>query len=364
MNHVMDTFLSNITLIIAYMYIANKLKEFIILKTKKWLKLLWLTAIISSLLSIWVMHYPLQAAGMRIDLRAIPIFFTSFLFGWKNGLITILLPAWLRYEMGGPTVIQGIIQSILLPFLIGSLFHRKKAVNPPFTMVHFNHMGAAFLIYELIKSISMLWTTPATGATILFMCIFETIALLTIGLINNDVNRNLLTIKELEYQSRHDYMTNLYNLRHFHSKVEDIIRKKIPFVIALFDVDYFKNYNDTHGHLAGDTVLRTVGQLLMDSMREEDVFARYGGEEFIVCFTNVTNVRQAAEIAERFRCLVETYPFQGEEQQPNGSLTISMGLSTVSNHKSLRTLIEEADHALYLAKKAGRNTFKIYPDQD
>ena len=58
-----------------------------------------------------------------------------------------------------------------------------------------------------------------------------------------------------------------------------------PIVIAMMDVDYFKKYNDIHGHPAGDAVLRTIAQLLNDTMRQEDIFARYGGEEFIMCFT-------------------------------------------------------------------------------
>lgn len=126
------------------------------------------------------------------------------------------------------------------------------------------------------------------------------------------------------------------------------------------DVDYFKNYSDTHGHPAGDAVLRTIGQLLSDSMREEDVFARYGGKEFIICFSNVNSLQTAAGIAERFRNLVETYPFYGEEKQPNGTLTISIGLSSVLIEKSLDKLIDEADKALFVSKEARRNSIHLY----
>lgn len=360
MHEILDAFLANLTLIISFMYIVLKLKEFIITKVKNLKKFIWLVPLLISVLSIGVMHHPLLFEGMRIDLRGVPLFFISYLSGWKLGALSILLPAWYRFELGGPTVIQGITLTIIIPFLVGSLFHRPKTFNPPYTMLNLTHMLAGFIVYEVVKSLLMFWTTPAETRTILYMVFFEFSALLPIGLINNDTNRNLLLRKELEFHSRHDNMTNLYNLRYFKSKVDVLISQQRLFVIAMFDVDFFKNYNDTHGHPAGDVVLQTIGQLLNDSMREEDVFARYGGEEFIICFSNITNTQNAYKMAARFRNLVETYPFHGEERQPNGKLTISLGLSSVSNGKSLDSLIDEADQALYIAKNSGKNTVHIY----
>ncbi len=360
MHEIIDIFLANITLIIAFMYISLKIKEVFVTKVKGFYKYIWLAPFLISLLSIWVMHHPLFYEGMRIDLRGVPIFFISYLGGWKFGAISIILPILYRIDLGGPTVIQGITQVILVPYLIGAIFHRPKTFNPPYTLLNLKHMLMGFVVYELIKSLLMIWTTPANYQTILLMFIFEVFALVTIGIMNNDTNQNSLIKKELEFQSRHDNMTNLYNLRYFKSKVDILITQNKPFVIAMFDVDYFKNYNDTHGHPAGDVVLRMIGQLLTVSMREEDVFARYGGEEFIICFSNVTSSKTAIKIAERFRFLVETYPFPGEEKQPNGTLTISIGLSSASNNKKLDLLIEEADQALYIAKKLGKNNVQVY----
>jgi diguanylate cyclase len=359
MHEVIDIFVANITLIISFMYIALKVKELLINKLKRIFNIIWTFALVISLLSIWVMHHPLLHEGMRIDLRGIPIYFISYLGGWKLGIIATILPSWYRFELGGPTVMQGITQAILLPFAIGAIFHRKKAFSPPLTILNLKHMFLGFVTYSIIKSLLMIWTTPATLTTTIIMLMFEGIGLLIIGIINNDVNRNLLYKNELEFHSRHDNMTNLYNLRYFRSRVSSIMENSTPFVIAMFDVDYFKNYNDTHGHPAGDAALRTIGQLLNDSMRKEDVFARYGGEEFIICFTNVTNTTSFS-IAERFRQLVETYPFYGEDQQPSGKLTISMGISSTSTNKNLDTLIEEADQALYSAKNSGRNKVHLY----
>jgi len=353
MHQIIDSFLENMTLIVTFMFLALKLKEFITIKIKNISYVIWLAPIAISLLSMFIMHHPLQYEG--IDLRSVPLFFISYLGGWKLGLFSIILPTWYRIELGGPTVLEGIIQSILIPILIGSLFHNRKEFNPPYTIINIKHMTVGFTFYQIFRSALMLWTTPVTLKTVLTMILFETFAILSIGFMQNDSNRNFLSKKELEFYSRHDTMTNLYNLRHFKSKVEQLIHQRKPFVIAMFDVDYFKNYNDTHGHPAGDAVLRTIGQLLSDSVREDDVFARYGGEEFIICFSNITNIQKSAAIAERFRQKVEEYKFYGEETQPTGRITISIGLSGGSAGKALDELIDEADRALYKAKKAGRN---------
>lgn len=130
-------------------------------------------------------------------------------------------------------------------------------------------------------------------------------------------------------------------------------------VIAMFDVDYFKAFNDTHGHPAGDRVLKTVAQILKENMRENDIVGRYGGEEFIICFREPGGIENVQRIAERFRKMIEHYHFPGEEKQPNKSITISLGISYPSSSKTLEQLIEEADLALYQAKETGRNRVEI-----
>lgn len=221
-------------------------------------------------------------------------------------------------------------------------------------------MIIAFLFYQILRSFITLLTLPIHFRTIIALILFETIAVISIGLMQNDLNRNQLTKKELEFQSRHDGMTNLYNLRHFRKKVDQLIDQKNPFCIGMFDVDHFKTYNDTHGHPAGDEVLKVIGQLLSKSVRKGDIFARYGGEEFIICISGKTEMQSVKAIAEEFRHKVETYPFYGAHTQPAGKVTISIGLSSSSSEKTLDELINEADQALYKAKKAGRNLIAIH----
>ena len=356
MHSIGRSFLENMTLIITFIYLMLKCKEFLILRFKNITRFIWIAPIAVSLLSVLIMLYqPLLYKGFRLDLRGVPILYISYLLGWKLSFLSIILPSLFRFELGGLTVFEGIIQGIVIPYLVGSSFHDKKNYRPPYTIINFKRMMLSFLCYQLVRWRFLLWPILKSTNIMLSMIFFEMVAMLCIFWMGNDVSRNLLTKKELEYYARHDNMTNLYNLRFFRKNVEKLMQSNQPFVIAMFDVDHFKNYNDTHGHPAGDDILRTIGQLLSTNMRKEDIFARYGGEEFIICISNVTTMQIAVSIAERFQQKIEEHIFYGEETQPSGKITISIGLSSISNGKSLDQLIEEADKMLYKAKKLGRN---------
>ena len=122
---------------------------------------------------------------------------------------------------------------------------------------------------------------------------------------------------------------------------------------AMVDVDNFKTYNDTHGHTAGDEVLRRVAETIAAFVRDSDVVYRYGGEEFSMLLPGASP-EEAAIVAERVRAAVEETSFPGEEQQPGGKLTVSVGVATLANG-SAEDIRERADAALYEAKEAGRN---------
>ena len=156
-----------------------------------------------------------------------------------------------------------------------------------------------------------------------------------------------------------DDLTGLYNHRYFIQELtKEIHRQKrypSPLSLLMIDIDYFKNYNDTNGHLAGDQVLKTIARIILHSVRQTDIVARYGGEEFCAILIN-TGREGALTIAERVRKGVIEMQFPNENVQPNGDLTVSIGVATYSSSVSTDTdLIREADNALYRAKKAGRN---------
>ncbi|MDN7246883.1 GGDEF domain-containing protein [Planococcus shenhongbingii] len=353
-------FVENMALIIALMYLALKMKELFLLEMSKHSHLLLLSSLFISFLTFSVMYNPYVFEGMRLDLREVPLFFITYVGGWKFGVLSAIIPAGFRASMGGPTVEIGILQSILFPVLIGALFHDKRPVDKFFPLIDLKRMIIGFVVFEVLKSIWMFFYTPVNLAIIVPIFFFALIAVLAMAMILNEENRTLLLRKELEMYSNQDSLTRLPNIRFFKNKVGDLLSKNTPMLVSMIDVDYFKVYNDTHGHQKGDSVLRTLGQLLMESAREEDIVARYGGEEFIICYTNVSKPEEVIFLAERFRKKVEEHKFEGEELQPGGKLTVSMGLSFSSENRTLEQMIEEADQALYLSKRRGKNQVTIY----
>ncbi len=156
-----------------------------------------------------------------------------------------------------------------------------------------------------------------------------------------------------------DDLTGAYNHRFFIEQltieVERQERYPSPLSLLMIDIDHFKQYNDTHGHLAGDEVLRAIAILILRGVRRTDIIARYGGEEFSAILIN-TGKEGARVIAERVRRNVAVSFFQNEKVRSNENVTVSIGVATFSPSVSTVTdLIREADNALYRAKKAGRN---------
>ncbi len=156
-----------------------------------------------------------------------------------------------------------------------------------------------------------------------------------------------------------DDLTGIYNHRFFIQQltleVERQKRYSQPLSLLMIDIDHFKYYNDSNGHLAGDQVLKAIAILIQHGVRQTDIVARYGGEEFTAILTNARK-EMAFEIAERIRRSIAETHFPNEKAQPGGDLTVSIGVATFSPPLSTLTdLIREADRALYQAKKRGRN---------
>ncbi len=155
-----------------------------------------------------------------------------------------------------------------------------------------------------------------------------------------------------------DGLTGVYNRRYFQRQLESEFRRAPRFgysvALMLLDIDHFKRFNDTHGHLLGDQVLRSVGQILRDSTRETDVVARYGGEEFAVILPETTT-EQALEVAKRIRKNLARHPFWGRGQTPV-QVTASIGIAaSLASEIKPEELIDLSDAALYEAKHGGRD---------
>src|SRR5690606_21484479 len=116
----------------------------------------------------------------------------------------------------------------------------------------------------------------------------------------------------------------------------------------------FKQYNDTHGHLAGDRALHTVARCLTRNLRPEDTITRYGGEELLAVLPD-SDLEDARQVAERLRLAVRSTPVTHSSGEPLPSLTISLGIAQMQDGSDPEALIRAADQALYRAKKAGRD---------
>ena len=151
-----------------------------------------------------------------------------------------------------------------------------------------------------------------------------------------------------------DSLTKIYNRLHFahflDAEIDKVKRYGGTFSIIFFDLDYFKDVNDSFGHLAGDEVLEKVTEIVAKANRGADIFARYGGEEFII-LTPETNLSGALIHAERLRNDIEQYEFETV-----GHISSSFGVTEFDAEKDdVESLLERADKALYMAKEYGRN---------
>ncbi|HEU0031364.1 MAG TPA: GGDEF domain-containing protein [Kofleriaceae bacterium] len=155
-----------------------------------------------------------------------------------------------------------------------------------------------------------------------------------------------------------DGMTGIHNKRYFTEFLEREIsvsqRYGHPLTLVMFDVDHFKQINDTYGHLAGDAVLKDLAARIRPRIRREDLFARYGGEEF-ACVLPSTALQGGVVFAEHLRVLIEERPCVFEDKQIG--FTISLGVTTLQRETGVDPagLIKRADDNLYAAKRGGRN---------
>lgn len=143
------------------------------------------------------------------------------------------------------------------------------------------------------------------------------------------------------------------------------------YAMVMGDVDWFKNYNDRHGHEAGNRLLRELSNIFKSSVREEDLLCRYGGEEFLIFLSGISDMKEACRLTDRIRKNVEEHYFEYQEFQPRNNLTISFGVSLIPREKidsttpltknELKKIINEADIALAEAK--GKRSSALGPPE-
>jgi diguanylate cyclase (GGDEF)-like protein len=170
----------------------------------------------------------------------------------------------------------------------------------------------------------------------------------------------------LFHQATTDRMTGLFSHHFFEKSLDEELerarRYKATFSLVMFDIDHFKKFNDTYGHLQGDRIIREIARILVKAIRTVDLPARYGGEEFAVILPAV-DVKGAMVVADRLRKRVEDYPFPSSDGGASLHVTISVGVTEFDPESAYAPteIIREADRALYQSKENGRNRVTVSP---
>jgi diguanylate cyclase (GGDEF)-like protein len=175
-------------------------------------------------------------------------------------------------------------------------------------------------------------------------------------------------VSRMKTTAEMDGLTRIYNKKHLEQALNEIVYRAAcaaydqrsagpaqPLCVFLLDIDNFKSYNDTNGHLAGDKLLQELAGLVNRSVRKDDIFGRFGGEEFLLVLPH-TNATQGIAAAEKIRAMLASHPFPFAEKQPLGCISISGGVAEYPVHGlDAAGLLRAADEALYEAKRSGRN---------
>ncbi len=239
-------------------------------------------------------------------------------------------------------LVEGILKDLKTPVVIKSLkedkfTHAIKDVN---------------LIAQSVAAFPLIENRNYVGSIFLYSELDLNNPVSTVEIISEKFLRaaaNIQRFDEAKKSSITDPLTDLYNRNYMTSFLDQTVSKarqlKSPTSLIMCDVDNFKNYNDTKGHLEGDYLLKKISACLRNSFRFQDVICRYGGEEFVVILPN-TDAKTAQERAEQLR----------DNVQKNVELTVSVGVITCLNSSlSAQDLLKHSDEALYQAKRMGKN---------
>jgi diguanylate cyclase len=175
----------------------------------------------------------------------------------------------------------------------------------------------------------------------------------------NEISDLQQSLEAIRAESLTDPLTGLGNRKYFDRMIDMAVQHALehgePLSLLMFDIDHFKSFNDSYGHLTGDQVLRLVGMSLKQTIKGQDITARYGGEEFAVVLPN-TALRQALTVADHIRRAVMAKELKKKSTgEILGRVTISVGVSMLKPGDDTDSLIERADACLYAAKRNGRN---------
>ena len=183
-----------------------------------------------------------------------------------------------------------------------------------------------------------------------------------------EINQLQVNLEAVRHESLTDPLTSLANRKYFDQALEKSIAQSAatnePLALLLTDIDHFKAFNDTFGHLTGDQVLRLVALSVKQNVKGQDIAARYGGEEFAIVLPGTT-MRAALTVADHIRRAVMTKELMKRSTGEHlGRVTVSIGVAVLQKGETAQSLIERADGCLYAAKRCGRNRVMCEADPE
>lgn len=235
---------------------------------------------------------------------------------------------------------------ILVPVLIAATLKGRR-IGTVTALLALSFLG--FICYDHLNSADL----------------FLAIITLTIGwVLGGIIDVETRYSQQVAALANRDDLTGLLNHRAFHEELEKRFalaeQRNHSLAMVIGDIDNFKHYNDSYGHLHGDRILATIGSLMVEEIGNRGVVARYGGEEFAIILPGRT-AEETRGIVENIRQRIEVYPFEGRERQPSGAVTMSFGIAAFPEHApSAKELLVLADHALYKAKFGSKNKVEVY----
>ncbi len=227
--------------------------------------------------------------------------------------------------------------------------------------------GSPYTLYQVYKQKMYLTDAAIDFFPVILIFVFFIITSLMLRKVRESEAKLKETLSELEqkqeeldYISKYDTLTNIYNRRGLYSEIKKLETKGelVGSSVILFDIDHFKQVNDTYGHDVGDEVLTELCEVVKNYISDNEIFARYGGEEFIV-ISRGTSLEKTCEIAEKIRVCVSSHKYKTIK-----GLTVSLGVSTCSQGDINNAWITNADTALYKAKSDGRNKVYYYKNYE
>lgn len=353
--------ISNVCTLVTLSYIAMKIRNRMIIEAYE----IAAVPILTGLACIMMALQPLPPSLGIVDLRFAPLVMAGLCYGLPIALLSTLLPAAYGFVTGEEMWQQHVFQELLAPAVLSSLFHNRD-YRSGFLAIRmtdgFKTLALFFIIHVLIEYFMYpdRWNDSPLFSE-LYMLLLCGAAVVVMIKMYNDENRTWLLQRQLELQANQDGLTRLANLRSFLRLAGDTLSKR-RIAVFMIDIDNFKHYNDRYGHLAGDDLLREVGQLLRNAIETYDYVARYGGEEFIL-MSHHTDSESLAAYARRLcdTVMTQTQFLSDETASQSAHITISIGIAIAERPgDSLQRLISEADEALYESKRAGKNRFTLH----